>query len=171
MQNIAQMSKDGDLAGVRAALARGEDVNLKDSRNSTGLMWAAYEMHNAIVSLLLDQPTVDLNCCDSNGETALIYAIAAPQRDKNIKREIDYHAVEEYGNVEAVRLLLADPRLTTQNQRLHNGWTPAMFAIVNSAKDSLRVLVAHPSVDLKARDSMGRSLQGIARCVTQRIDY
>ena len=171
MQNIAQMSKDGDLAGVRAALARGEDVNLKDRHNVTGLMWAAYEMHNEIVSLLFDQPTVDLNCCDSNGETALIYAISAPQRDKNIEREIDYHAVEECGNVEAVRLLLADPRLTTQNQRCRYGWTPVMSAIVNSAKDSLRVLVAHPSVDLKARDSKGRSLQGLARCVTQGVDH
>ena len=66
-------------------------------------------------------------------------------------------------NVEAVKLLLADPRLNTHNHEDSNGKTPVMAAIICKKVNALRELVAHPSVDLDARDNWGNSLEDLAR--------
>ena len=58
----------GKLAEVRAALARGEDVNSKDSIGWTALMLAVDRKHNSIVKLLLDQPAVDVNVKNTIGD-------------------------------------------------------------------------------------------------------
>ena len=134
----------GNLKAVRAALTRGEDVNSKNDYGCTPLMYAViYKKKNSVARLLLEQPALDLNLADYFGKTAL------------------HHAVSE-DNVEGVRLLLADPRLNP-NQKNNGGDTPVMWAMVLGKVDVLRQLVAHPSVDLDTRDSMGRSLEEVAR--------
>ena len=110
-------------------MASGEDVNSKDKFNQTGLMWAVIGNHNSIVRLLLEQPTADLNCIDLNRDTALHKAVGCD-------------------NVEAVKLLLADPRLTTANLQNKNGLTPAMCAVMYKHVNALHELVAHPNVNL-----------------------
>ena len=114
MALLWELCLDGNLAGVRAALARGEDVNSKAGDNSGGdrtvLMWASLNKKNSIVRLLLEQPTLDLNYRSNVGNTALHWAAYAD-------------------NVEAVRMLLADPRLTTANHYDRCGRTPVMCAM------------------------------------------
>ena len=144
-----QLCKEGKLAGVREALARGEDVNSKDEKyNRTALMWAMKKRDTEIVKLLLEQPTVDLNCTDKTGNTAL-------------------HIAAMLANAKGVKMLLADPRLTTHNHKSIYGSTPAMRAISASftCRDAgvLRKLVAHPSIDLDTKDIFGKSLEEDAR--------
>ena len=146
----------GELAKVRKAIGRGEDVNdkgLEDNtplmvlmRHKTGLMLAVEKKHNSIVKLLLEQPTLDLNLTDRDGWTAL-------------------HFAASHDNVAAVKLLLADPRLNTHNHKdiMSTGYTPVMTAMVNKNVDALRELVAHPRVDLDTRDMLGRSLEDVSR--------
>ena len=147
----------GELAKVRKAIGRGEDVNdkgLEDNtplmlmlmRHKTPLMVAVEKKHNSIVKLLLEQPTLDLNLTDRDGWTAL-------------------HFAASHDNVAAVKLLLADPRLNTHNHKdiMSTGYTPVMTAMVNKNVDALRELVAHPRVDLDTRDMLGRSLEDVAR--------
>ena len=143
MSPLWELCQLGKLAEVRAALARGEDVNSKDKLNQTGLMWAVIQNHNSIVRLLLEQPTADLNYTDVNRFSAL-------------------HCAASYDNVEAVRLLLADPRLTTANHKSDDGSTPVMCAILFKNLNALRELVAHPSVNLD-RGKEGKSLEEFAR--------
>ena len=78
-------------------MASGVDVNIKDDVGMTGLMVAMRQNQNSIARLLLEQPTVDLNCVDKLWTTALHHAVLS-------------------GNVEGVQLLLADRRLTTINK-------------------------------------------------------
>ena len=66
------MCGNGDLEGVRAALGRGEEVNMRGGKyNWTGVMSAAQRGHEAVVELLLQQPGLDVNMTDSSGYTAL----------------------------------------------------------------------------------------------------
>ena len=138
----------GILDEVRRALAKGEDVNSKDENNRTGLMYAVWKNHNPVVRLLLEQPTVDLNCILQHGTTALHFAV-------------------DGDNVEGVRMLLADPRLNTVNHKDRWGRTPVMAAMKWKSVNALRELVNHPSVDLYTRDGSGRGLEEMARWVEQ----
>ena len=73
MDSFWQLCGIGDLFGVRAAIARGQDVNEASGRgfgNFTGLMRAVADSNNDIVKLLLEQPNVDLNSTTVNGQTA-----------------------------------------------------------------------------------------------------
>ena len=134
----------GNLDKVRRALARGEDVNSKDEFDRTGLVLAVLHKRNSVVRLLLEQPTVALNCIET-GKTALHYAAVGD-------------------NVEGVQLLLADPRLNTVNPKDKWGMTPVMVAMIWKKANALRELVNHPSVDLDTRDaSSGRGLEESAR--------
>ena len=67
---VWQLCWDGRLDEVRAALAKGRNVN-SSKGNTTGLMGALSNHHNSTVRLLLEQPTVDLNGADALGKTAL----------------------------------------------------------------------------------------------------
>ena len=72
MTALYQLCCEGKLDEVRAALARGGDVNNKDSYGTTALMYAVWNSHNSIVKLLLEQPAVKVNEKDNlDGRTAL----------------------------------------------------------------------------------------------------
>ena len=147
--SLWQLCKEGKLAGVREALARGEDVNSKDEKyNRTALMWAMKKRDTEVVKLLLEQPTVDLNCTDKTGNTAL-------------------HIAAMLANAKGVKMLLADPRLTTHNHKSFHGSTPFMRAISASytCRDAavFRELVAHPSIDLDTKDICGKGLEEQSR--------
>ena len=132
----------GRLQEVGAALARGQDVNSRDRYNVTGLMRALDKEHNSVVELLLSQPSLDVNTSNSYGRTALHWA---------------------YSNVTGLRLLLADPRLTSVNARDCGGWTPLMRAVWWGSVEVVRELVRVEGVDLETRDDGGRSLEQVAR--------
>ena len=120
---------DGKLDEVRSALARGEDVNNKDSDGWTALMSAVRESHNSIVKLLLDQPGVKTNEKDNDGFTALHWAAW-----KN--------------NREAARMLLLHPTMDSANSKDIDGDTAVMRAVRRGHKEVLRELVSHESVSL-----------------------
>ena len=147
MSSLVAMCFFGELAKLRKAIDRGEDVNSKEgSGGRTGLMLAVQYKHNSIVKLLLEQPKLDLNATNGCGWTAL-------------------HRAVIHGNVEALKLLLADPRLQTHNHKDDNGNTPVMVTPINKNVDGLRELVVHPSVDLDTKDKNGRSLEDSSRWI------
>ena len=94
MPPLLELCKDGKLAEVRAALARGENVNYKGYGGLTALMWAVLESHNSIVKLLLDQPGVKVN--EKNnfyGLTALHFAVGRNDFFKNFRTQNHVHVV------------------------------------------------------------------------------
>ena len=121
-------------------------MNSKDGDNQTGLMFAvSHGWRHEIVKLLLEQQSLDLNCVNNKGDTALLLATTKD-------------------NVEGVRLLLADPRLNSINHKGLDGRTPVMKAMMmGSSNEIIEELVAHPSVDLDTRDAEGRSLEDAAK--------
>ena len=70
-----------DLAGLGAMLASGADVNTKDDKGITPLMYAAWVGSPAAMKLLLDKGA-DPNLTNSNGSTALMLSVTEPAKGK-----------------------------------------------------------------------------------------
>ena len=145
-----QLCDDGDLEGVRAAIARGEDVNGVDDQNVTGLMWAVGRGHYSVVEVLLQQPSLDMNSINDHGTTAVYYACLN-------------------NKVIALRMLLGDPRLTSVNTRDPEGRTPLMIAVLNNRVGCVRELARVEGLDLETSGGNDMSLENVARWVVQYI--
>ena len=129
MAPLWELCWDGKLEEARSALARGEDMNDKDSCGETALMNAVWVKHNSIVKLLLDQPGVKTNEKDDYGRTAL-------------------HEAAFNNNREAARMLLLHPTMDSANAKTNGGFTAVMWAVRWGHKEVLSELVAHRSVSL-----------------------
>ena len=131
MPALHQLCYDGKLDEVRAALARGGDVNDKDSNGQTALMWAVCYSYNSIVRLLLEQPAVKVNEKSIDGATALHCAVAVAGN-----------------NPEGARMLLLHPGFNSPNLTNILGETALMWAVKYRKKEVLLELVKHESVSL-----------------------
>ena len=143
---LYQLCREGKLEEVRAALKSGSNVNSRGSLyKTTALMYAiTRRSHTQIVKLLLEQPLLGLNSKNTDGETALHYAVL-------------------YDNLEALQLLLADPRLNCVNPVTNSGETPLTRALESKKNDMVSVLLAHKGMDLNwDRDTKGRTAVHIA---------
>ena len=130
MPELYQLCQEGKLAEARAALARGEDVNNKDSFGRTALMWAVFRKHNSVVKLLLDQLAVDVNVKDNAGLTALHYAA-------------------DWNNAEGARMLLLHKNFNSANVTdNYDGYTALMRAVIKRNDKVSRELVSHQCVSL-----------------------
>ena len=129
----------GNLEEVRRALETGADPNSRESSwtySRTCLMIAAEENHGEVVSLLLDQPTIEVNMVGACNETALHLACIRP-------------------NEAALRSLLSAPGLDVH--ALYSGqFTPIMFAVSHGNVECVRLLstVAGINLDCKYPDYM-----------------
>ena len=129
MPRLWEPCRYGKLAEARAALARGEDVNSKDSDGWTALMLAVGNNHNSIVKLLLDQPAVDVNMKDDFGWTAL-------------------HCAAYKSNAEGARMLLLHKNFNSANVTDIDGDTALIIAVKYRNEEVLRELVNHQCVSL-----------------------
>ena len=80
---FVDICKEGTLAEVREALGKGADVNEREQTvpKRTSLMRAILIENEPLVSLLLQQPGIQVNAKDCVGWTALHYA-ASPYREE-----------------------------------------------------------------------------------------
>ena len=149
----------GKVDEARAALNEGEDVNSRNVniQNGTVLMSVACNAssdHISILKLLLEQPSIEVNLAGDMGLTAL-------------------HVVTFNGNIEAVRLLLADPRVDVNKTETHvaNETALMMAAGLDPSETQvsvLRLLLEHPSIEVNLADDEGytalhRASRGIIR--------
>ena len=130
----------GNLEEVRRALETGADPNSREDNSiysSTCLMVAAEKNHAEVVSLLLEQPTIEVNMVGPHDETAL-------------------HLACMYNKEAALRRLLSAPGLDMNG--LYSGkFTPIMFAVGHGNLECVRLLsaVAGVELDRKYPDFMG----------------
>ena len=136
MPRLCELSRNGNLADVKSALTRGEDINEKDSDGRTALIWAVAFEHNSVVKLLLDQRAVDVNVKDNDGRTAL-------------------HWAARYNNAEGARMLLLHKDFNSANVTDNGGLTALMYAVINRNEEVLRELVSHQCVSLDVRGLEG----------------
>ena len=137
-----------ELNVTRELLLAGADPNTRGGPdNSTCLMEAVWRNHQAVVSLLLAQPSIEVNAKDNSNRTALHYACHRGS-----------------SNIAILSKLLAVPGILV-NERDSYGWTPIMDAITYGKSETLRpvrVMAAVEDVDLDVSRN-GRSLEDLAR--------
>ena len=74
-KSFVNICKNGTLEEVREALANGADVNKRNKGRDTNLMVAVNDVNEPLVSLLLQQPGIQVNAKNGGaGCTALHYA-------------------------------------------------------------------------------------------------
>ena len=75
-KTFCDICEKGTLEEVGEALANGADVNEREKgvKRRTSLMLAVSERNEPLVSLLLQQPGIQVNAKDNVGHTALHYA-------------------------------------------------------------------------------------------------
>jgi len=136
----------GELQMARKLLLAGADPNAKVGRdNWTCLMEAIRRNHEAVVDLLLAQPSIEVNAKNNKNGTALHFACRT-----------------RTGNIAILSKLLAVPGILV-NERDSDGWTPIMLAIYSEAVRvmAVRVMAAVEEVDLDVSHN-GRSLEDLA---------
>jgi hypothetical protein len=78
---LSYACKSGDLEVFKRALDHGGDIEQTNSKGITLLMFACYFGHIEIVKILLRQENSRIECVDSDGNTALTYAINGKNLD------------------------------------------------------------------------------------------
>ena len=101
MPLLFKLFKNGQIEELRVALASGEDVNSRNAAKETLLMYVVQpslsKARVSILRVLLEQPSIEVNLVDDKGQTVL-------------------HLATLFGRCEAVRLLLADPRVDVNSR-------------------------------------------------------
>ena len=168
----------GQESVARALVAaRGQDsLNLASFRALTPLMTAVLEGNPAVVELLLEQPSLEVNCAGDKGNTALHLAclegrrgivhrlLAAPgQQSFNVQNSAGNTPLMcgvKKSHSDVVDLLLAQPAVLEGLQARNTfGNTPLMLATKKGRLEYVKQLVELPGVDLETRDWMGGSLE------------
>lgn len=124
----------GDVAAVRALIARGEDANGRDREGRTAMINAGWRGDSAIVDSLLEMGA-DPDIVDNEGRTAIMWA-----------------AGNGYPNV-VEKLAKAGVELNLKDKE---GRTALTSAALNGHTDVVKALISN-KVDLNARDDRGKT--------------
>ena len=129
MANFHELCRIGNLKDVEDAVKSGVELNVRDYVGRTGLMFALWNKHTEVATMLVQNPAVDVNIAKYGGRCALHIA---SQNDENS---------------DCLALILAREDLTTVNNQNKNGSTPLMFAIRNRATRCMEVLLSEDRTD------------------------
>ena len=131
---------ENDIEKMRQALAGGFDPNQRlHESGMKALHIVAARGHQEMVSLLLQQPDIELNPKTQNtGETPL-------------------HLAAVYGHQEVVALLLQQPGIDTNAADLQ-GWTALHFAASNGQEEIVALLLDHPGIEAGATNIFGNTV-------------
>ena len=98
-----------------------------------------------LMELIFAHPRVDINCRHGScGKTIL-------------------HGAAWFNNVDAVKLILAEPRFTSANALDCLKHTAVVVAASEGNWNVFKELVLHPSIDLGGKDKNGASLEDLIR--------
>lgn len=155
MTSLMQAAGQGDVEGVRRALASGDSVNAVDETGWTALMLAAAATSPEIVSLLV-QAGARVDQRDGHGDTALIAAVAIPFARSPIST----------ARVAVVRTLLAHGAAVEAANNL--GETALMWAAKSGRAEETETLL-RAGANVRRADRAGRDAFFYARREVSRI--
>ena len=113
---------------MKAAVAKGRDVNSRDKEGKTALMWSIITKHKKIAKFLLKQPGIDVNVKDADGQNAL-------------------HVALENGDSEVVKLILKTGNVDV-NCMDPVGTAPIHYAVREGNVPLVKMFLTHRDVDV-----------------------
>merc|ERR1712042_39059 len=147
IEDLTHACRVGDHNTVVTLLKSGNvDVNERDRRNVTALMWAMGRNHIPIVSTLLANPTIQLDRMDVSGGTALHWACS--------------------NNHSAVIALFCQHkwcRPATLNKKAKDGSTALQCAVYWDNLECVEELDKLEIINFKAKDDNGDTVLELAR--------
>ena len=175
MAPLWKLCANGKVTEVKAALAKGVDVNGRNGGNETALMTTAGQVvcqchggcQEVILKLLLEQPSIKVNLVDMEGCTALHYAASEGHRDAVAlliaDKRVDVNCRDSSqmtplmmaaasNFICIVKLLLADQRVEVNHATKDNN-TALHLAAKQQNTDIVKLLLADPRVDVNCKDS------------------
>lgn len=151
---IADAAMKGDLASVRALIARGARVNEAQGDGMTALHWAAERGDSAMTAVLIRAKAnvgattrigeyTPLHVAAKGGRSPIVKALLKAESDANARTASGataLHFAAAAGDTISIAALLA--RGVDANAR-ENEWqqTPLIFAAANGRNDAIRVLL------------------------------
>jgi ankyrin repeat protein len=138
---LRKAAQDGDVKAVNELIRLEADVNGRDKKGRTPLLWAAPARDNPLMIHILVANGADVNASDKDGDTALM--IAASQSNA--------------GNVKA--LLESGARVNAANKA---GRTALMASAFRANLPEMKLLLAN-GADIKLRDKKGRTAYDVAK--------
>ncbi len=122
------IEKDAPIKLIKALIANNANVNERSRIGNFSLLsLIIHKQKNDLIPLFLRCDSFNINLTDYAGRTHLMGAV--------INR-----------NVEAVRLLLQDPRIEVNHAASGHGITALMYAVIDGTPDILRMLLAPSSI-------------------------
>ena len=157
--------------GLTENMAKFSEVDLKDETGQTPLMWAAQAGHEAVVQLLVEKDSIDINAKNKDGMTPFMLAASngheAVVRLLVEKDGVDINAKDNEGmtslmwaasnGYEAVVRLLIERDGVDINAKDNIGVTPLMRAARGGCEAVVRLLIERDGVDINAKDNQGRT--------------
>ena len=175
MAPLWKLCANGKVTEVKAALAKGVDVNGRNGGNETALMTTAGQVvcqchggcQEVILKLLLEQPSIKVNLVDMEGCTALHYAASEGHRNavalliadkrvdvncKDSSQMTPLMMAAASNFICIVKLLLADQRVEVNHVTKDNN-TALHIAAKRQNTSIVELLLADPRVDVNCKDS------------------
>ncbi|KAF0699735.1 Aste57867_9704 [Aphanomyces stellatus] len=150
----------------------------------TPLMCAAEFGHDLVMTMLLDYPTIQVNCTNDHGTSALLVAcelghestakilLSVPGIDVNHADndgDTPLMMAAKSGLDGVVDMLLQRPDIGNIDVCNNRGMTPLMFAAFCNRVNVVKRIVAYPFVDANKSDETGNTALHWA-CVTNSVD-
>ncbi len=179
---VADAAMNGDLAQVRALIAKKADVNAPQADGATALQWAAYHNDLTLAEVLIAagaNPKVanrdgatPLYLASLQGSAKMIEKLLAAGADVN---ETNQHGdtplmlAARSGNLDSIRVLLEHKAQVNAVEKLR-GTTALMWATEQSHPEAVKLLIEHGAdVSVKsAPDAGGKPRNNLANPKTQR---
>jgi len=108
--DLVEAARHGDIASVQALLDKGADVNARDERGCTALMWASMFGYREVAQALLDKGAdvgYTLKSASQNGHLEIVKALLMKGADVRRDGGESLIRASENGHLDIVKMLLA----------------------------------------------------------------